>query len=221
MALQLLTQIDLLAETVNADANARLTEQQLLAETVNADANARLTQTDLVASTINASTQARLTQISLLSETVNANANARLTEIVFLGIANRPPIAESCAYDWTIPTPTAFPLPSVGGPQFTMFKEVTPQWSEFGQAFGDGKPWFGTIQTTRIRYFEVEWDGLSSADATTLDNHHNSTRGILSFTVTVPRTAEVITNVRYASYTRSSHTRYWSQSRSARLVKYL
>jgi len=68
--------------------------------------------------------------------------------------------------------------------------------------------------------FEVEWDGLSEANAQMLDAHYDSTGGGLSFSIVYPHTGETITGCRYASYTRSPHTRYWSQSRSATIIRY-
>lgn len=126
---------------------------------------------------------------------------------------------ETCAYSWTIPTPDALPL-TVGSTRHTYFDEIEGDWGEHGQAFPDGHPSFTTIQTSAIRHFLVEWDGLSAEDAATLDAHWESTRGGLSFSVTHPRTAEVITNCRYESYDRTEHVRYWAQKRTARIVKF-
>jgi hypothetical protein len=125
-----------------------------------------------------------------------------------------------CSLPWTIPTPSAFPLPSNGGPRPARFEEIEGEWNNFSQKFADGFEQSGGIQTSPIRRFAVEWDGLSQVEAAALDAHWNSTRGGLKFTVTHPHTAEVITGVRYRSYTRSPHRKVWAQARSAELVKY-
>jgi hypothetical protein len=131
-----------------------------------------------------------------------------------------PALADSCARPWTIPTPTEFPVPAVSGIQYTYFDELEPDWGQFGQQFPDLTPEFNTIQTSRIRRFIFEWQGLDEAQAAVLDAHWESTRGGLPFTLTRPRTGEVITGVRYERYERTPHRRVWSQTRTAILVKY-
>lgn len=199
-------------------AEQRITQEQLLSASVNADAKARLTQEQLLSLGVNSATLARLSQEQLLSLGVNSATLARVSQVVFLSITPRP--ATGCAAPWTIPTPTAFPFPSAGGPQYAYFEELEPAWGEFGHDFDDLTPAFNTIQSARIRRFAIEYDGLDEADAAVLDDHYDSTRGGLSFSITVPRTAEVITKVRYESYSRSAHTRVWAQTRSIRLIKY-
>lgn len=122
-----------------------------------------------------------------------------------------------CQASWTIPTPSALPT---GGIKFTYFQEIEGEWGEFGQDFPDGTPNTTTIQTSPIRRFEVEWDGLSEAEAQAMDAHWDSTSGGLKFTVTHPHTGETITNVRYEEYRRADHQKVWAQKRTAKLVKY-
>lgn len=126
---------------------------------------------------------------------------------------------DACSPPWVIPTASAFPFPAAGGPQHAYFAEIAPDWSEFTAKFSDGSIKANTIQTARIRRFVVEWTGLSAAQAATLDAHWSSTRGGLGFTMTNPRTAEVLTNVKYERYERSNHVKYWSQERRATLIK--
>jgi hypothetical protein len=127
---------------------------------------------------------------------------------------------DSCSLPWTLPTVAAFPLPAQGGPQHAYFQEIEGDWGEFGQKFPDGKQQFNTIQTASVRIFKVRWDGLNASEAAVLDAHYQSTRGGLKFTLTDPRTSEVITGVRYRSYSRSPHRKVWSQAREAELIKY-
>lgn len=127
---------------------------------------------------------------------------------------------ESCAAAWTPPSPSSFPLPSNGGPQYAYFDEMEPDWGGFSSKFSDGSERFNTIQTVPTRRFVIEWDSLTAAQAASLDAHWESTRGGLSFTFVHPRTAEVITGVRYSKYSRNPHRVSWIQNRSAELMRY-
>lgn len=122
----------------------------------------------------------------------------------------------ACETSWTFPAIADYPT----DPRHLYFNEIEPDWGNFGHQFGDNNPKFGTLQTARVRYFEFVYAGLDVAQATTLDDHYESTRGALSFTVTHPLTAEVIENVRYEKYKRSNHRKLWNQERSVLLVKF-
>lgn len=126
---------------------------------------------------------------------------------------------DACSGSWTVPTMAALPLPSNGGPRPSYFEEVEPEWGEVSQKFADGQEQSTTLQTARVRNFNVSWDGLSVAQADALDAHYESTRGGLKFTVVHPYTGETITGVRYKDYS-ASHRKVWSKERSASLVKY-
>lgn len=122
-----------------------------------------------------------------------------------------------CTDSWTIPTPASLPITGIS---FTYFQEVEGDWGEIKKEFPDGTPNATTLQTSAVRRFEVEWDGLSEADAQTMDAHWDSTSGGLKFTIIHPHTAETITGVRYEDYNRADHQKVWAQKRTAKLVKY-
>lgn len=127
----------------------------------------------------------------------------------------------ACGDPWTFPTIAAYPLPANGGPRPAYFQEVDGDWGEHTQKFADGTSQANTIQNSPIRIFRAEYEGLSEAEANTLDAHYHSTRGGLKFQLTHPYTSEVINGVRYREYSRSNHEQLWSQARSVELIKYV
>lgn len=157
---------------------------------------------------------ARVTQINLEELHLSDAAKARVTQLALEVLIL--PGASGCALPWTIPTPAAFPAVATIRPSY--FDELQGDWGEFGQLFGDLKPEFATLQAAKVRVFILRYTGLSVADAATLDDHYESTRGGLSFTFTQPRTSEALTGVRYAERPEADHTKIWAQSRSIKLV---
>jgi len=96
---------------------------------------------------------------------------------------------DDCSPSWSIPTPTALPQPpTADAPVATRIQEIEPIWGEFGQEYSDGSSHHNTLQLTRIRRFEFDWDGLSEVEATELDDHYNITSGGLAFSIIVPHT---------------------------------
>lgn len=165
--------------------------------------------------------QARLTALNVdLVINPTAEPNVRLTALNVDLIVLPSTSANPCADPWMFPEPNPYPFPLNGGPQFLRFQEIKPEWGEFGGAFPDGVPTYNTIQTAAVRRWQVEYDGLSQDEALVLDTHFRSTRGGISFNMTVPRTGEALTGVRYESYQRSAHQKVWSQARSVVLVRY-
>lgn len=163
---------------------------------------------------------ARVTQVVVEAMVQPPSPIAIVTQAVCEVLITRPTTDEACAASWVMPTPNPYPTFSNGGPLPIYFDEMEPDFNEFGKQFADGRPVFNTIQTTHVRRFVFEYDGLDQDEAAILDDHWDSTRGALSFTLIHPRTAEVITGVRYEDYSRSPHQRVWSQTRSVKLVKY-
>jgi hypothetical protein len=126
-----------------------------------------------------------------------------------------------CEAAWQFPSPNALPLPPVAGaPIPVRFQEIAPAWNEYGHSFADQSSRHASKLSSPIRTFEIEWDGLSVAEAAILDAHYESTSSGVGFAMTSPHTQETILGCRYTSYTRGPHVRYWSQSRQARIIKY-
>lgn len=160
----------------------------------------------------------RVTQVAAEPLLLPTNQKARVTGLAAEVVRVTP--FNNCELPWTFPIPAAYPAPSAGGPQYQYFDETEPDWGQFGHQFGDGNPKYNTLQSARVRRFIFDYEGLSESEAATLDDHYESTRGAISFTLTHPRTAEVLTGVRYEEYSRSPHVRVWSQARSTKLVRY-
>ena len=114
------------------------------------------------------------------------------------------------------------PLPQgADDPIPVRFQETAVAWGEFQQQFGTGMAQANTIQKSPVRRFEIEWDGLTPEQAAVLDTHYERSHQGIPFTITNPHTGEVVNNCRYASYTRGDHVRYWIQSRSAVIMRYV
>lgn len=146
---------------------------------------------------------------------------ARATQVVIEAVVSRV-YADPCENPWTIPTPDPYPTPGEGGPQYLYFEEIEPEYRSYLQEFPDLHV-DANITAGKIRHFVFEYDGLSAADAQILDDHYALAKTAFSFQLTVPRTGEVITGVRYDSqdgFKIPNHKKVWVRSRSVRLVKY-
>jgi len=149
------------------------------------------------------------------------NGKARITQVC-VEVLHSGGCADpvGCPAPWTPPVPDPYPVPSLGGPLYLNFDEKTPDWGNFGQQFPDLNPEFNTLQSARVRFFIFAYEGLSQADVNMIENHYESTRGGLSFSLTHPRTAEVITKVRYIRRPNTDHRRSWARTFTVELAKY-
>lgn len=164
--------------------------------------------------------QVRVTQVAAEVLVGALEANVRVTQLAIEALITNPTGTTTCADPWTFPEPNPFPFPAIGGPQYLYLEELTTDWGEYGQEAPDGVPEWGTIQTSAVRRFAIEYNGLSIAEARILDAHYESTRGGIAFSLTMPRSSEAISNVRYEEYKVNPHRVIWSQSRSITLVKF-
>ena len=101
------------------------------------------------------------------------------------------------------------------------FRELAINWGEFVQQFGTGVKEANTLLQTPVRRFEIEWDGLTPEQAGILDAHYERTHSGIPFSIRHVHTGEIVSGCRYASYARGDQVRYWVQSRSAVIVRYV
>lgn len=182
--------------------------------------NLRVTQETMEVLLLPDSAKVRVTQavLEVLLDPMST-ANLRATQFSLEALILPSTSANPCADPWAFPSPNPFPFPLNGGPIYTAFEELAQDWGEHGGAFPDGVPLWNTIQTTPVRRWRIEYNGLDQTEADLLDDHFYSTRGGISFSMTVPRTSEALTGVRYESYRSNGHQKIWAQSRSVILVK--
>lgn len=164
---------------------------------------------------------ARVTQIAVEAFIGITTAKARMTQgalEVLISALND----DTCYNAWTLPSPSAYPMPAAGGPQYTFFEQQTADWHTRRQEFADGGAAYRTNLSTAILRWVIEYEGLSEIDAAVLDDHYNTARGDAGFTfsLTDPRTATVHTGVRYQAMETGTHQKKWAQTRRVILIKY-
>ena len=107
-------------------------------------------------------------------------------------------------------TPGPYPLPSVtlitsggietGGPQYLKYHRYQPSYEDVvdTHVYDDGGASYVSRSNTPPIIFLFFYDGLLSGEAAILDNHRADAHGPLyGFTLTDPRTDQVLTNVHY------------------------
>lgn len=203
MALQLLTQTDLVILDTNADAKARLTEAPFLAETTNTAANARLT--------LNA----------FIAESINANAKARATEIVFIAIHNRPaplePVCDLYMGDTIANYPDGI---GTAGPNIDTLVRQPLQFKSEITINEDGGA-NSNLTPCGILRWELEYVGMSDADLTTIRTHYNLAKGRRNnFSFYDRQTAVTHTLVKYESLQVPKGERSWSRRFRVVLIKF-
>lgn len=117
--------------------------------------------------------------------------------------------------------PAVFPMPATGGPKYRLFLQQEPEYHvTTSPEYGDGGKDTALRNTTPTRRWVIEYDGLTPAEATTLDDHFDSCYGThLGFGFTDPRTSTVYANVKYDRYERAAHVKKISLRRRVVLIK--
>lgn len=149
------------------------------------------------------------------------NATARSTQ-TFLEVAPREYVVDPTANQYAvIQAPAAFPLPSNGGPQYSNFLRLAPQYFVDVQKFKTGGRDFRLKTETKIYEWVIQYDFLTEADALILDNHFISARGQWAgFDLAEPRVGSTFQNVHYAPSGLVSKTaqKRWSPKREIKLT---
>lgn len=182
--------------------------------------NARITQSGAEVLAAPDTIKARITQAA--AEAVVASTDTRqvrVTQVAVEAVVSSV-FMDACENPWSIPTPSQFPIPAVSSIPYNFFIEDAPEFRYFNQKFPDLHEDFN-LNAGIIRRWRFEYQGLSEADAATLDAHYESAKSsAFGFGFTNPRTAEVLSSVRYDKYTVGDHEKKWAGNRSIVLIKY-
>jgi hypothetical protein len=105
------------------------------------------------------------------------------------------------------------------GPDHLILRDLVPEYSVTIKEFKDKGRSYGQINTANAQRWELIYNGLTAAQAATLDAHYVDAQGQFeSFSFRHPRTSVLHTDVHYESFERS-HEKIWSQSVRIVLVK--
>lgn len=179
----------------------------------------RVTQTNAEAFISPDDVAARVTQVAVEAWVTPITA-ARVTFVGFEAWVSDAYV-DPCGNPWELPTVADYPLPPTG-PYPLFFHEDVPEFRTYGNEFADLRQEHA-VNAQKIRRFTFTYDGLSPAEAAILDAHYESAKGeAFGFTVTLPRTLEVVQNVRYApdGFKINEHEKAWSLPRTVTLIRY-
>jgi hypothetical protein len=115
--------------------------------------------------------------------------------------------------------PSAFPTPSLGGPQYTKWTDGDPIYPVDTYTYQDGSVDALLWSDEPTLPWDIEYEGLTAAEAEVLDNHRASAMGEFdTFDLIHPRTGVTYNNVRYKTYKRD-HSRTWIETRTVTLIQ--
>ena len=161
----------------------------------------------------------RVTQLAL-EVAVRPPATPRVTQLA-LEVATAACVLEPQRNSFLLIQPTAFPLPSQGGPQYARFLKLARTYYITAQEFKTGNVHFRLDTEQYTERWQIIYQCLSEADALLLDNHWLSARGqYAGFYLYEPRESLIYTNVHYAAdgWKAGKHRRRWSLLREINLI---
>lgn len=120
-----------------------------------------------------------------------------------------------------MPVIEAFPLPSEGGPMWTVYYPQPPEFQvDVGTPYKSGGVDFWVRSDDKTYRFIFVYEGLDELEAQILDDHNESAFDTAyGFDFTDPRTGELFTSVHYEKYERPAHVKVKNQKRSVVLIK--
>lgn len=141
----------------------------------------------------------RVTQQALTVWYITNNANARVTQ-QSMSVLWFPHVTDECTNDAVLLTaPSAYPVPLLGGPQYTHLLRLPNKHDTLRARFPSGGADFRPRSPHFTAMWRIKYDFLSLADAAILDAHFIAARGsYFGFDFTDPRTNLRYTNVRIA-----------------------
>src|SRR5262249_46301625 len=107
-----------------------------------------------------------------------------------------------------------------GGPPYLKLLQIAEEYASVTvKTMVDQGATYGADSSNKVRKWEIIYDGLTAAQAATLDTHYKSAVGqLLGFDFTDPQTTTLYTDTHYLEYSRD-HSKVWSQSRKVTLIK--
>ncbi len=114
-----------------------------------------------------------------------------------------------------------YPTPDIGGPTIAVLQKLPVEFpGSTSKEFKDGGASYGSSNPNGLQKWLLIHQGLTTAEATTLDNHWSSANGIYGgFTFRDPRTGTTYSDVHYESYEYPQHKRITMTERRTVLVK--
>src|SRR5207302_4699761 len=102
-----------------------------------------------------------------------------------------------------------YPTEDIGGPKIALIQKLPVTFpGATSKEFKDGGASYGLSNANGLQKWLILHQGLTTAEAATLDNHNASANGIYGgFTFKDPRTGVTYTDVHYETYEYPQHKR--------------
>lgn len=118
-------------------------------------------------------------------------------------------------------TVSAYPTPNNSGPAINRLTDLPAEFKVIRYEFDDGGAEVN-VMPCGVQRWQLDYEGLSSADAATLLTHFNLAKGrVNDFSFTHPREGVIYTGVKYESFVISDHQKHWALPRKIVLVKFV
>lgn len=166
--------------------------------------------------------KARSTQLGVEVWYITNNADARSTQAGAEALQREYVTDDSLNQELILTAPTAFPLPSAGGPQYSLFYQHPAEFAILQNQFLTKGHHYRSRTTEKIVRWTIRYNFfLTDAALAQIEDHWHSARGqYFGFELADPRAGVVYTNVRYAQEGLKSvaHQKRFSPKREVNLI---